>query len=110
MESKQLSLRILNEQDEQLVQLFFAYPLTHAQRIIFLNRSITKNESIFGIFLDDVCIGYIQMYHVQDETCEIGYRLWKEYRGKGYMSQAISLWMAYIPSGINTIYAYVKKR
>lgn len=91
---------------------FFTYPLTKAQMLWMVQifqQQFKKHEQItFGIYINCILVGLLQMKKKQGEVFEIGYHIKKEYRNKGYMKQAIQLLLNNIHDDqIKVIEAYV---
>lgn len=53
-------------------------------------EQISKNEGVlFGIYLNDILIGRIRFFDVENDGCEIGYWLIQSANGNGYMTEAL---------------------
>jgi RimJ/RimL family protein N-acetyltransferase len=57
------------------------------ERIMNLSRQ--DNHFVYGIFLDDKLIGFVNDCEIKDATIELGYVIAPNYQGKGFATEAV---------------------
>jgi RimJ/RimL family protein N-acetyltransferase len=54
-----------------------------------MNFSRQDNHFVYGIFLDDKLIGFLNDCEIKDATIELGYVIAPNYQGKGFATEAV---------------------
>ena len=71
------------------------FPYTSEDADYWLD-SVKKNELRLSIRLNDALIGGIGLTHGDDDYCELGYWLGREYWGRGYATEASNSLLNYV--------------
>ena len=85
--------QLINDKDviKWLSEIPFPYTLSHAEEFIERSRErVLKQESYnFMIFQDKKMIGGIGLTEFNNQSCQVGYWLGKQYWGNGFATEAL---------------------
>lgn len=109
-----LQIHKIDQKDVEQLCLLFPYPLSLKQAGYMLKRFETSfqegNAMILGVYQDDL-IGVIEIYHVENDTAEIGYRTILQKQHLGLTKHALKMMVEYLMNAdMKWIEAYVDEK
>lgn len=81
--------QLIDESREQLTNLVWSQSATLESTISFLENKLASNDKVHGVFHNTNLVGVLELRKKEQDIFELGYWVGTQYRGKGFMKNAV---------------------